>query len=133
MVSRVFIGCGAGFAGDRTDAAAPVVRALAECDGPRYIIYETLAERTLALAQAARSSSSGPGYNPVLAKFIRPILRDCLAAGIKIVGNFGAAIPKAAAYRTAELARELRCGRLKIAFVEGDDITNRLSPAEFAQ
>ena len=133
MVSRVFIGCGAGFAGDRTDAAIPVVRALAECDGPRYIIYETLAERTLALAQVARRSSSGPGYNPVLDKFIRLILRDCLAAGIKIVGNFGAANPRAAAHRIAELARELGCGPLKIAFVEGDDITNRLSPAEFAQ
>src|SRR5690606_2851045 len=96
-------------------------------------IYETLAERTLALAQVARRNSSGSGYNPVLDKFIRPILRDCLAAGIKIVGNFGAANPRAAGHRIAELARELGCGPLKIACVEGDDITDRLSPAGFAQ
>mgnify|MGYP003350900435 CR=1 FL=1 len=48
------IGCAAGFSGDRTDAAAPVVEALAAAGGPAVLIFETLAERTLALAQLAR-------------------------------------------------------------------------------
>ena len=47
----VYIGCGAGFSGDRFDAAVPVVETLARRDGPRYLIFETLAERTLALEQ----------------------------------------------------------------------------------
>ena len=48
------IGCGAGFSGDRTDAAAPVVRTLIERGGPSALIFEMLAERTLATAQLAR-------------------------------------------------------------------------------
>ena len=48
------IGCAAGFSGDRTDAAGPVVEALIAAGGPAVLIFETLAERTLALAQLAR-------------------------------------------------------------------------------
>lgn len=48
------IGCGAGFAGDRWDAAGPVVDTLIARGGPAVLIYETLGERTLALAQLAQ-------------------------------------------------------------------------------
>ena len=51
---RVHVGCGAGFSGDRTDASGPVVDALAASGRPSYLIFETLAESTLALAQLAR-------------------------------------------------------------------------------
>ena len=50
----LWVGCAAGFSGDRTDAAAPVVRALAASGQSACLIFETLAERTLALAQLAR-------------------------------------------------------------------------------
>src|SRR5947207_2338286 len=43
------IGCGAGFSGDRADAAIPVVDTLAARGGPACLMYETLAERTLAV------------------------------------------------------------------------------------
>ena len=49
--SVVNIGCGAGFSGDRVDAAIPVVETLANKEGPKYLIFDTLAERTFALAQ----------------------------------------------------------------------------------
>ena len=52
--SIVNIGCGAGFSGDRVDAAIPVVETLSNKEGPKYLIFETLAERTLALAQKHR-------------------------------------------------------------------------------
>ena len=48
MAAKVFIGSAAGFAGDRSDAGIPVVGALAAHSGPRFLMYETLAERTLA-------------------------------------------------------------------------------------
>ena len=48
------IGCGAGFSGDRIDAARPVVATLVARGGPAALIFEKLAERTLALAQLAR-------------------------------------------------------------------------------
>ena len=50
-MTKVYIGCGAGFAGDRFDAAVPIVAALANVKGERFLIYEVLAERTLAIAQ----------------------------------------------------------------------------------
>ena len=46
-MKKVFIGCGAGFSGDRFDAAVPVVATLARLDGPRFLIYEVLAERNI--------------------------------------------------------------------------------------
>jgi hypothetical protein len=123
----VHIGCGAGFSGDRVDASIPVVATLAKRDGPRYLIFETLAERTLALAQKHRRKDPEHGYSPFLEAYIRPILVACQASGIRIVSNFGAANPVGGARKIAEIARELGCPDLKIAIVEGDDLLQVLS------
>lgn len=117
------IGCAAGFSGDRTDAAAPVVRALIEAGGPAVLIFETLAERTLALAQLARRDNPQAGYEPLLDELLRPVLGDCLQHGIRIVSNFGAANPQGAARRIAELAAELGLAAPRIAVVSGDDVS----------
>ncbi|MBL8351485.1 MAG: DUF1446 domain-containing protein [Burkholderiaceae bacterium] len=117
------IGCAAGFSGDRTDAAAPVVRSLVAAGGPAVLIFETLAERTLALAQLARRQDPDAGYEPLLDELLRPVLADCLAAGIRIVSNFGAANPAGAARRIHALARELGLAAPRIAVVEGDDVS----------
>ncbi|MDE0811039.1 MAG: DUF1446 domain-containing protein, partial [Alphaproteobacteria bacterium] len=123
----VHIGCGAGFSGDRVDASIPVVATLAKRDGPRYLIFETLAERTLALAQKHRRKDPEHGYSPFLEAYVRPILKDCHESGIKIVSNFGAANPTGGARKIAEIARELGCPEIKIAIVEGDDLFQFLS------
>ena len=65
-MSKVFIGCGAGFSGDRFDAAGPVVDTLASRDGERFLIFEVLAERTLAIAQRLRMADPEAGYSPYL-------------------------------------------------------------------
>src|SRR5512147_839721 len=98
------VGCAAGFSGDRTDAAGPVVEALAASGGPAVLIFETLAERTLALAQLARRQDPSAGYEPLLDELLRPVLARCLGAGIRIVSNFGAANPEGAARRILALA-----------------------------
>ncbi len=128
----VLIGCAAGFAADRTDAGIPIVREFKERDGQRFVIYETLGERTLALSQIERLRDPSRGYNPSLERFVAPILRDCLESGIKIVGNFGAANPRAAGAKLAEMARRSGFPRARIAVVEGDDLSAAFSPAEFA-
>ena len=51
------IGCAAGFGGDRTDAAGPVVDTLIARGGPGVLVFEVLAERTLALAQLERRAN----------------------------------------------------------------------------
>ena len=72
---KVFIGCGAGFSGDRFDAAVPVVDTLAKRDGARFLIFEVLAERTLAIAQRLRIADPDAGYSPYLDHYIEPILK----------------------------------------------------------
>ena len=117
------IGCAAGFSGDRTDAAAPVVDALVAGGGPAVLIFETLAERTLALAQLARRLDDDAGFEPLLAELLRPVLERCLRHRIRIVSNFGAANPQGAARRIAALARELGLPEPRIAVVAGDDLS----------
>jgi len=116
------IGCAAGFSGDRTDAAAPVVDALIAAGGPAVLIFETLAERTLALAQLARRENPDAGYEPLLDELLRPVLARCLQHGVRIVSNFGAANPVGAARRIAALAQELGLRAPRIAVIEGDDL-----------
>lgn len=132
MAPHVTIGGAAGFAGDRTDAAGPLVEALAKAAGPRFLMFETLAERTLALSQLERRRDPSRGYNPALERFVGPVLARCLADNIRIVGNFGAANPRAAALRIQTLAREQGLRPPRIAVVEGDDLTSVLSAPELA-
>jgi len=133
MDAKVFIGSAAGFAGDRSDAGVPVVEALATHSGVRFLIYETLAERTLALCQLDRRKDPTRGFSPALDRLLTPVLKQCLAAGIRIVGNFGAANPPAAARRIVEIARSHGLSVPHIAIVEGDDLSGRLSANELAE
>lgn len=123
------VGNAAGFSGDRVDAAAPVVATLLARRLPAALTFETLAERTLALGQLARRGDSDAGYEPMLEKLLAPVLADCLAGGIAIVGNFGAANPEAAAGRIASLAVSLGVGTPRIAVIEGDDVQHLLGQA----
>src|SRR4029450_196289 len=131
-MTKVFIGAAAGFAGDRSDAGAPLVDALAAQSGPRFLMFETLAERTLALCQLERRQHPQRGYSPALERLLPPVLARCLSSGIRIVGNFGGANPPAAARRIAEMARSIGLRVPRIAIVEGDDIVTRLSAADLA-
>src|SRR5690349_16870485 len=106
-MTSLLVGAGAGFSGDRTDAAAPVVDTMIARGLPSVLIFETLAERTLALAQLQRRQDPDAGYEPLLVELLTPVLAKCLAHGVRIVSNFGAANPRAAARRIAALAREL--------------------------
>lgn len=117
------VGCGAGFSGDRVDAAAPVVRTLIERGGPAALIFENLAERTLATQQLAKRANPALGYEPLLELELRPVLADCLAHGIVIVGNFGAANPDGAAALIQRLAHALGLSPPRIAVVKGDDLS----------
>ena len=124
------IGCGAGFSGDRWDAAVAVVETLARAGGPAVLMFETLAERTLALAQLQRRTNPDSGWEPSLERFVQPVLARCVAAGIPIVGNFGAANPVGAARRLHRLAASLGLPALRIAVVEGDDLHSALTPQQ---
>ena len=117
------IGCAAGFGGDRTDGAAPIVETLV-ARGGGVLIFEMLAERTLALAQLERSKNPARGYAPLLEQMVRPVLRRCVDHRIAIVSNFGAANPRAAAELIRQIALEQGCNDIRIAIVEGDDLSD---------
>jgi len=118
----LWVGCGAGFSGDRVDAIAPVVDTLAKCPGRRVLILETLAERTLALAQLARREDPDKGYEPLLQSMLAPVLACCLQHRIRIVGNFGAANPVAAARVIDRMAHGMGLRPPRIAVLRGDDM-----------
>ena len=124
---------GAGFSGDRTDAAGPVVDSLVARGGPAALVFETLAERTLALAQIARRQNPEGGYEPQLDRFVGPVLARCVEHRIPIVGNFGTANPRAAARRLQALARELGLRSLRVGVVEGDDLSDERGRALLAE
>ena len=133
MSKKVFIASGAGFSGDRFDAAVPLVAHLSSCDGPRYLIFEVLAERTIALAQIAKSTDPDAGYSPYLDNYLRPVLRQIKTHNIKIVSNMGAANPVAAARHVNRLAAELDLPPFKIAVLQGDDLSAYLDEQTILQ
>jgi len=51
-----------------------VVDVFAHAAGSRFLIYETLAERTLALCQIERRKDSARGHSPALERMLSPIL-----------------------------------------------------------
>ena len=133
MSKKVYIGCGAGFAGDRFDASIPIVKQLVNVNAPKYLIFEVLAERTLALAQQLRNKNSEEGYSPFLDSYINPILEDCLENNIKIVSNIGAANPMGAAKRILEIAEKQKIRKPKIGVVIGDDLLAYMSNSEILE
>jgi len=132
-MKELAVGAGAGFSGDRVDAAAPVVKTLIERGGPAAIIFEMLAERTLAFAQLERRRDPAKGYEPAIELQVRPILADCIAHAIPIVSNFGAANPRGAAARIQAIAEDLGLGRIRIAVIEGDDLSDERGAAIVAK
>ncbi|KVE04845.1 acyclic terpene utilization AtuA family protein [Burkholderia anthina] len=115
---RVRIGAGAGYSGDRIEPAVE----LAEHGQLDYLVFECLAERTIAIAQQARRNDPALGYDPLLDARMQAVLPVAAAKRVRIVSNMGAANPRAAARRTARIAQSLGIAGLKVAAVEGDDV-----------
>jgi hypothetical protein len=127
-VKTIRIGAGAGFSGDRIEPAVEV----AEKGEVQYLVFECLAERTIALAQQAKLQNPAQGYDPLLAGRMQAVLGTCRAKGIRVITNMGAANPVAAAERTAEVARALGLRGLKIAAITGDDVLDAVRAGDYA-
>jgi len=121
------IGGGAGYSGDRIEPALE----LAERGELDVLIFECLAERTIALAQQARMKDPALGYDPLLEARMLVVLETCAAKGIRIITNMGAANPLAAAAKIREIALSLGIEGLKIAAVTGDDVLDQLRQGDY--
>lgn len=121
-VKKLRIGSGAGYGGDRLEPAIDII----QNGNLDYIIFECLAERTIAQAQLDKLNDPNKGYNKWLEYRMRNILPICKEKNVKIVTNMGAANPQAAAIKIKEIALELNVYPLNIAVVLGDDVYHLL-------
>ncbi|NVZ53037.1 DUF1446 domain-containing protein [Pseudomonas sp. B6002] len=121
------IGSGAGYSGDRIEPAVE----LAEQGDLDYLVFECLAERTIALAQQARINDPAGGYDPLLSERMRRVLPFVgMKAGrrrLRVITNMGAANPVAAADEVRRIAAALGLV-LKVVAVVGDDVLQVLQP-----
>lgn len=120
------IGSGAGYSGDRIEPAVE----LAEKGNINYIVFECLAERTIAIAQNAKLNDPTKGYDPLLTERFEAVLPICKKNDIKIITNMGAANPQAGAAKVREIAARLGLGKLKIAAISGDDVVEALKVSD---
>src|SRR6266545_2410254 len=127
MTKSLRIGSGAGFAGDRLDAAL----VLAERGELDFLTLECLAERTIALAQLRRRNDPATGYDPRLERRIIDLLPVLKPRGFRIVSNMGAANPLAAGEAIVAIAKRLAVA-VKVAVVTGDDVLALIDPDERA-
>lgn len=121
-MKTIKIGSGAGYGGDRIEPAIDLIRR-GKLD---YIIFECLAERTIALAQMAKLRNPQVGYNELFEYRMDKILDALKEHKVKVITNMGAANPGAAAELCCEMARRKGLSGLKIAAVTGDDILEKL-------
>jgi hypothetical protein len=123
------IGCGAGFSSDRLGPAIDLARE-GDLD---WLMFETIGERTMAFGHRDRQVNPAKGYNPQLAARLRGVLPHCAARAktgrpaTRIITNMGVANVAAAAEVAVSIARELGLSGLRIAAVEGDDVTRLIS------
>ncbi|MEI2472618.1 acyclic terpene utilization AtuA family protein [Peribacillus frigoritolerans] len=117
-MKKIRIGSGAGYAGDRIEPAMELIQK----GNLDYIIFECLAERTIALAQQEKMKNPDKGYNHLLKYRMEKVLSLCIENDVTLITNMGAANPLAAAKFVKQLAEEKGIGHLKIAAVSGDDV-----------
>jgi hypothetical protein len=87
-----------------------------------YLVFECLAERTIALAHLEHDKNPEGGFDPLLAERMGAVLPHCRKNGTTIISNMGAANPKVAARETISIARSLGLAGLRVAYVTGDDV-----------
>jgi hypothetical protein len=105
---------------------------LAERGDLDYLVFECLAERTIALAQRDRLRDPDAGYNEWLIERTAAVLPGCVARGTRIITNMGAANPLAAAHAVAQLAKQIGLDGLSVAAVTGDDVLGLVGGSDLA-
>jgi hypothetical protein len=102
------LGTGAGFSADRLDPAVDLVAR----------------GRLDAIGHRDRMAHPEAGYNPLLERRLRAVLPLCVEHHTCLITNMGVANPRGAAAKAAEVARALGLRGLRIAALEGDDVSD---------
>jgi hypothetical protein len=91
-----------------------------------YIAIDYLAELTMSILQKQKRKDPAAGYARDFVSQIEPLLEQILLRRIRIISNAGGVNPEACAAALAAVARAKGL-QLRIAVVEGDDITARVA------
>ena len=114
----VHFAAGAGFSNDRRELGEIAAQSLTLFEGHRYLVFECLAERTLALAQTAdghrRQVERAIGY-------LEACINTCILNDIKIISNFGGSSPKRVAEAISGFLKQHNLRR-KVGYVLGDEL-----------
>ncbi|KAF8027027.1 hypothetical protein BT93_E0062 [Corymbia citriodora subsp. variegata] len=110
MRDEVYIGCGAGFGGDRPSAALKLLQRVEELN---YLVLECLAERTLA-DRYQEMMAGGDGFDPRISEWMALLLPLAVERGTCIITNMGAVDPIGAQAKVLEVASGLGL-QLKVA------------------
>ncbi len=128
----VRIGCASAFYGDSQLSA----RQLVERGDIDYLVFDYLAESTMAILSQARAKDASLGYAvDFVTVAMRDVLADCAKKGIRIIANAAGVNAPACLAALRALCRELGLD-LKISAVYGDDLASRAvewDPAELAE
>ncbi|KAL6290237.1 hypothetical protein ACE6H2_007747 [Prunus campanulata] len=116
---KVYIGCGAGFGGDRPFAALKLLQRVKELN---YIVLECLAERTLAERYQVMVSG-GDGYDSRISDWMRLLLPLAVERGTCIITNMGAMDPHGAQEKVIEIASSLGLS-VSVAVAHEISVTN---------
>lgn len=119
LVGRtVRIGGASGFWGDSAIATPQLL----QVPGLHYLVYDYLAETTMAILARAKAKRPELGYaTDFVQAVVKPHLATALAQGVRLVANAGGLNPQACAQAVAAVAREQGLS-LTIAVVHGDDL-----------
>lgn len=116
-MKTVRIGCASGFWGDTREAA----RQLVERGAIDYLVFDYLAEITMALLARIKAKKPEAGFVPDMVETVAPLLPEIMQRGIKVVTNGGGMNPQAAAAALAIRAEALGL-KPRIAVIMGDDV-----------
>ncbi len=110
-----------GFYGDRLSAAKEMVTG-----GPIDVLTgDWLAELTMLILAKNRLRDPKAGYARTFVTQMEQVMGECLERGIRVVSNAGGLEPAACAQAVGTVAQRLGLAP-RIAYVEGDDILDRL-------
>ncbi|UWQ25621.1 DUF1446 domain-containing protein [Leisingera aquaemixtae] len=121
MPQRLRIGGASGFWGE----AALATPQLLAAGGLDFLVYDYLAEVTMAVLARARAKDAQAGYaTDFVTAAMAPNLAEIARQGVRVISNAGGVNPQACA---AALRQEIAAQGLdlKVAVVEGDDLLGR--------
>ncbi len=122
MTRTIKIGGASGFWGEAVSSTPQLL----QVEGLDYLVYDYLAEITMAIMARMRAKDPATGYaTDFVTGAMAPNLKSIAAKGVKVISNAGGVNPAACADALrAEIAKQDL--NLKVACIEGDDLMNRL-------